>query len=284
MTHDVLTKLSSALAGEHDGAHPAPDATRARIMARLAAEQQKKKRRWILWTPLFALGIGSTALAASGGSLVSALASLPEWFTSHAPSQESSGASTTVAPARPRSEPRPDSEPKEPQTLREEIPKALGAAPAAPAPSDAPRSEPREIPPSRPQPKATAALDRAHETRSQNAPVLPAPQGPQGAGAAETPRPAESLGLDVYRKAHDAQFRSRDCRAALEGYAAYLRQYPSGALRLEASYNTALCELELGLVDRARRSLAPFARGTYGSYRQAEARALLEALGAPSSE
>ncbi len=279
--------MSSALASEHDGAHPTPEVTRARIMARLAAEQQRKKRRWILWTPLLALGIGSTALAASGGSLVSALASIPEWFTSRPPSERGSDSSRARAPAHARSKISPVSEPSEPQPAREETPEAPEDTPETSEPTPpAPGGETAEEPPSLPQPKAASALARgqADESRSsQNAHAPPAPVS-HAAVPSETPRPAESLGLDVYRKAHEAQFRGRDCKAALEGYAAYLREHPGGALQLEASYNTALCEIELGLVARARRSLSPFASGAYGAYRQEEARALLEALDAQTPQ
>lgn len=287
----MLTKLSSALASEHDGAHPAPDATRARIMARLAAEKRKKRRRWVLWTPLFALGIGSTALAASDGSLVSALASIPKWVRSLTPSEETSEmkGATAARAGQPTSELKPGSEPSQ-----------VALADAKEVPADA-TEEPEPGPGSElaletggdvPGPvhqKATSVRPRARaeaDQNSQSAHARPETQVPAStpAAPAETPPGAEPLGLDVYRKAHDAQFRSRDCRAALDGYAAYLRESPSGALRIEASYNTALCEIELGLVARARRSLTPFARGSYGSYRQEEARALLEALDAKAPE
>jgi len=46
----------------------------------------------------------------------------------------------------------------------------------------------------------------------------------------------------------------------------------------EARYNLALLRLKQGQTALAERELAAFARGAYGGYREAEAKALLEAL------
>ena len=54
---------------------------------------------------------------------------------------------------------------------------------------------------------------------------------------------------------------------------------PEGPLVLEARYNRALCLVRLGRTAEARAALLPFADGTLAHYRQAEARALIRALG-----
>ena len=49
---------------------------------------------------------------------------------------------------------------------------------------------------------------------------------------------------------------------------------------LEARYNRALCLVRLGRAAEARAALQPFADGTLVHYRAAEARALVQSLGA----
>jgi hypothetical protein len=61
-------------------------------------------------------------------------------------------------------------------------------------------------------------------------------------------------------------------------YGDYLRAYPKGRFVPEARYNSALDWIKLGDTAAARAALAPFANGTYGGYRQSEAKQLLEAL------
>ena len=91
--------------------------------------------------------------------------------------------------------------------------------------------------------------------------------------------------LSQFRAAHELQLQAQgkgrgQRRAAIDAYAEYLRAYPHGRFVPEARYNTALDWIQLGDVGAARAALAPFADGTYGGYRQREARELLDALGA----
>jgi hypothetical protein len=81
--------------------------------------------------------------------------------------------------------------------------------------------------------------------------------------------------LELYRSAHELHFRAHDYAAALSAWDHYLAQAPAGTFALEARYNRAICLTQLGRMGEARAVLAPFARGDYGGYRQAEAKALM---------
>jgi hypothetical protein len=82
----------------------------------------------------------------------------------------------------------------------------------------------------------------------------------------------------LYREAHRAHFVERNPARALAAWDAYLRAQKSGRFATEATYNRALTLLRLGRTAEARRALEPFAQGRFGSYRQQEARKLLDAL------
>jgi hypothetical protein len=56
----------------------------------------------------------------------------------------------------------------------------------------------------------------------------------------------------------------------------YLRLAPAGPLAPEAHFNRATCLLRLDRREDAAAELQPFAHGGWGTYRQAEARRLLE--------
>lgn len=267
MNRDPLDKLARALAGEHDGAHIAPDATRARIMQQLQSERRKKRLRLLCFAPLLGMGIGSTAFAAAGTDLSAALAWVPAFFATDELSQD--------MPKKALATSRSDRSPAEVATPgTSSIPSADAAA------ADAATTEPAAaVPPPVAAPRPIAVPSAAARGGS---PPLPKadeatlPEQPPPAPSAQT-----DMGLAAYRHAHDAQFKRADFRTALAGYRRYLAEHPSGVLAAEANYNSALCQLRLGQTEAARRSLMPFAQGTYGSYRQEEARALLEALGAP---
>jgi hypothetical protein len=146
----------------------------------------------------------------------------------------------------------------------------FGAPPAAaPAPASAP-------PPPRPAADAT-------QSPPPTASVVAGPDASSAASAAAAPRvatppvaPAEEV---LYRAAHDAQFSAKDPGRAIAGWDAYLAAYPAGRFAPEARYNRGLALVRLGRHDDARAALRPFADGTHGGYRQAEAKELLDALG-----
>jgi TolA-binding protein len=81
-----------------------------------------------------------------------------------------------------------------------------------------------------------------------------------------------------YAQAHQAHFVDRDWTAALRAWDYYLQAYPSGRLVVEARYNRALALVRLGRMTEARNALAPFADAPVGSYRQREARTLVNAI------
>ena len=82
----------------------------------------------------------------------------------------------------------------------------------------------------------------------------------------------------LYREAHEAHFVTRDAARALTAWDRYLSVFPRGRLAPEARYNRALVLVRLGRTDEARAALTPFADAPLGSYRQAEARSLLDAI------
>lgn len=271
MTQDLLEKLAGALAKETDGAHVTPELTRTRVMRRLDEQRRKRRMRLVIMAPLLGLGLGSTALAASSAEFRAVVGSIPEFFGSSSAARSRHIEATAQHRAHPS---------RSPDSTIDSPPVPIKAA---------------EIPePDAPPAAAEAALDSAQRTRK----ATPFTAGSQtlahtkttaddgaerGAASASPPLavPESNLGLALYRQAHDAQFKAGNHRAALTGYRAYLNEYATGPLSAEASYNAALCEVQLGQNSAARRSLTPFARGAYGPYRQEEARALLEALPLP---
>jgi hypothetical protein len=82
----------------------------------------------------------------------------------------------------------------------------------------------------------------------------------------------------AYGEAHAAQFVQHDPAAALRAWDVYLSNFPRGTFVLEARFNRAISLARLGRRQEARSALEPFASGSFGGYRQAEARTLLEAL------
>ena len=82
----------------------------------------------------------------------------------------------------------------------------------------------------------------------------------------------------LYRAAFEA-YRDHDDANALAKWDAYLAAAgPTGQFVPEARYAKAATLLRLGRKSEAKEALAPFARGDFGSYRQNEARTLLERL------
>jgi len=124
--------------------------------------------------------------------------------------------------------------------------RAVAPAPPPPAPPAAPEAEPS----ARPAAPSAAAINAADERE-----------------------------LSLYRAAHRAHFVDKDFSAALQGWSDYLSKVPKGRFTLEARYNRALCLVQLGRKSEAKSALEPFAKGSFGGYRQREAGELLEALG-----
>ena len=105
-----------------------------------------------------------------------------------------------------------------------------------------------------------------------------APSAPVAERPASRHGRAADAATAVYAAAHRAHFVERNWSQALGFWNRYLRLAPDGQLAPEAHFNRAICLLHLDRRDDAVAELQPFARGGWGSYRQSEARQLLESL------
>lgn len=240
--HDKLDRRLDAAARAYaeETAEPSADATatRARVLASHRARRARSER--------------ATAWLAAAAALVIVLGGSTAWAYWSGRLASWIGASTetpsTEAPRTPEHE----------------------EAPPAPA-THTPRPAPVTEPPAPAAPIEPSAPVAAPTSITTDAPVEPG----VSEGASEPVDPAERL---AYRRAHGLHFDAHDPAGALGAWDAYLASYPRGRFALEARYNRALCLVRLDRRDEAERALAPFAEGTHGDYRQAEAQALLEAL------
>jgi TolA-binding protein len=287
VSDDFLAQLSSALEAEHDGAHPAPDVTRARVLERLAS-QRRRRMRWIYFgAPLLALGLGSSALAASGVPFNQALAWLNPLSEAAAPQATASRQSGASRSTNKGSAPATSSDTAPSHTTSGDVsppvvapvvaasPDAEAHRPAWSADNHAPRPRlvPADIPavPSRMREGEANAVQRRVDSPAETSSTA-------SSSTSSTRSAATEGGLELYRQAHDAHFKQRNFEAARANYNEYLRRYPSGALAPEARYNLAICETELGNKAAAQKALEAFERDAPPSYRDDEARSLREAL------
>lgn len=242
MKDDLLRQATQALRDTGDDEGVNVNASRARIMRGLHQARRRRGTRLSFGIPLAAIFLGSTAWAAATGRL-------PEVW--QAITQFTTGDTQRPGPTSPAPQPR--------------APKSSPGSRVAEAPPPAPaRSEPEAVEPA-PEPEVVAppAPIRAPER------TAPAPS-PK---ATPAPDPTDAL----FRTAHRLHFTERDSARALAAWDAYLSAAPRGRFQAEARYNRALCLLRLGRASEAQHALEPFARGAYGSYRQNEARALIDA-------
>jgi TolA-binding protein len=135
---------------------------------------------------------------------------------------------------------------------------------------------PHEPAPEPPKRAATAAGNAFPVTSASAASGSALPETVPSAVA--PPPPAADPEDRAFRRAHEAHFAAHDWTSALAGWDAYLAAYPHGRFVPEARYNRAIALVRLGRRDEARAALQPFADGTFGGYRQSEARQLLDAL------
>lgn len=238
MKPDFLSEATRALRAEHGGASDAASSTERLILARV--RRQSERRFWRLrWLlPAVALLVVSSA-AARVGPLFPSLSRLTEsWFREPAHAPKVS----SPKPARLAS--------ANPTSI------ATATASALPSPPPAPFAIAKPVAANRGKPSSHTAAASSAATLSQ------APPEPE----------------ELYRAAHRSHFVDRDPAAALTAWDRYLQAAPRGALVLEARYNRALALARLGRNVEAVSALEPFARGEYGPYRQAEARALVDKL------
>jgi hypothetical protein len=176
------------------------------------------------------------------------------------------------------------------QSFLREVGETVGILPASPpvgVPASKPRKGPRDAAPARPVEQKPAEV-APEEKLVEVVPVEPAPtvvpekapaRAPSSGTASAAPAAsAPDPELELYRAAHRAHFQEQDTLRALGGWNRYLEQNPSGRFALEARYNRAICLVRLGRKDEARAALSPFANGSFGGYREREAKELIDAL------
>ena len=268
MSSDWLEEATAALREEGAQA-PGPAITRARIMRSLHGNRRKRHTQLAVAIPLAAVFFGGVAYGAATGELPRMIDNLAEKVgLGSGPERLSEGegegegltgrggplptAASKAAEPEPESEPEPEPDPEEAVEADEVEQPDEALASGAP-----PKSAPADG-------------------------SSPSPQGaPASSTAPEPAKPAAPTGPDshaIYRQAHQAHFSQRDYSAALAGWERYLKAAPRGRFAAEAAYNRAICLVRLGRTAQARQALEPFAKGSYGGYRQSEAQQLLDAL------
>jgi hypothetical protein len=261
MMRDKLVDAAAALRETTEHGAPRAAETRARVMAGLRARQARRRAILPIAVPLAAALVGSFAWAAVEGKLPVSLAA---WETPKPPSQpletpvamRGSAASAADAPDAASSAPQPTAD-----TLPEPV--TMGETPKPPA-----------------QPASGSIPAPPVSVRAPEA-AVPAQRGSRATAVAAIPPPAspsENGDETLYTRAHRLHFVDRNPGAALAAWDAYLRAFPRGRLAVESRYNRALCLVRLNRRSEAAAALAGFAKGSYGGYRQAEARALLDAM------
>jgi hypothetical protein len=287
MSDDLLQRAVRALRQEADGPSAAP-LNKGAILEQIEADRRNHARRMAIVTPLAALLLTSTAIAAATGTLPVAWLKVKALVMPTAEPAVEPAAELPDSPPRHRPQVRAATQPGQPESL---APPENLAPPEQAPPQPAPLAEPAQAPqPAQPDPseslaqrpdpasarprtaqKAGRSLEKAPAVDpAPAASAVPAPPEPQ------TPPPAD--GLDLFRRAQQLQFKQQQWQAALNAWDAYLAGQEHGALAPEARWNRAVCLLRLHRTAEARRALQPFAQGAEGGYRQAEAQALLRAL------
>jgi hypothetical protein len=251
MSGDPIGEHARALRDAHDGTSADAAATRLRILAVAYARARRRRALVLTLAPLAAVFLLSTAWAAVTGRLPRVLSLFTTTRSTEAAPMASAKPSpaggTTEAPA-----PVPTMDSPSPGQVEQDLPSPAAVPPTAPSRA-----------------KATA--------QEGGTPGTP----PRVARADDASTVVADAEESLYAAAHHAHFEARDPLAALRAWNAYLAAYPDGRFALEARYNRALALVRLGRASEARAALAPFADGSYGGYRRAEAKALVDALPPP---
>jgi hypothetical protein len=245
-----LDQALAAYASVTSGKSLDTDLVRARVLRSVRAPGRRSLRRYSFALPLAATLAASAAFAASQPSVRAAVAVRLE-------------AMFGATPAAPH---------RQPLGRRGEA----ALVPSAPGPRSSPEA---------------SSLQEAPITIDELPLAAPAP-----AAELARPRPADETAssgdladqadpqLEAYRAAHRTHFDAGNPHAALAAWDGYLADFPAGSFATDARFNRALCLVRLGRQAEARAALAPFASADPGSYRQAEASALLRSLPAPKSQ
>jgi hypothetical protein len=256
---DDLAKAFHSVRDTYQGKSPDPDpeATLERALFRSRAQERKQRlTRWV-FLPIAAALLVSTAWAGVTGRLGIAVHTIVEG--TH-PERTQDPAPPTSAPAAPPAQaPSPDPEPEpDPTTPSANEPApSIAAIPAPPAAA--------------PPPSTLARVEKEKDSP-------PAPPTPPTTIAAWPAASASDPNAPLFAEAHRVHFTERDPARAIVAWDRYLSAAPNGRFIPEARYNRAISLVRVGRRDEAHRELQAFASGTYGSYRQREATALLNAL------
>lgn len=251
---DPLLRATKALREKYADHAAAPASTRERILERRTASLQHRRARTVLLVPLAAAFVLFATWAAATGAIQRALFGETQLERPLSSATASAAApSGSIGPG-PRATPSALAAPSE---ALEDASAARVVEVAPPPVAVAPPAVPPSVPP------ATAG----------------APSAPAPSAVAAPPAPSVPSAEDqAYAAAHQAHFTARDYGVALASWDRYLAAFPSGRLAPEARYNRAICLVRLGRKAEARAALEPFADGTMGGYRRAEAARLLDAL------
>jgi len=253
MNDDALVRAARALREATNGTSSEAPSTRARIL--VIAVRRKRRRRFavVVALPIAAAFVLSTAWAAVTGRIPHVLAR--RWA---APPPVEHGVSTGGTPGLSGA--------------------ATGAIVSEGPTADRARAEavaldPKSADPQTPSAQTTAATMDRPGLPAARVDATPPSRPPRTNSDAKAN--AETA---LYGEAHRTHFLGHDPNATLRAWDAYLAAYPEGRFAPEARYNRALTLVRLGERTKARAALAPFAEGPPGSYRQHEARALLDAM------
>lgn len=257
---DPLAQATAALraqaGGNADG--PRSDADPAATWARVIADVRQRRRRgriaMVAAMQLLLAGLGVAAWAGTTHRLPMWVAAGERWIASVSADMRSRAAKG----------PRPATSP---------LHKPIASA-AAPAPSPESSVRLQTEAPAPPVVSRTGTPTRVAVVRQRP------PRRDHNVVPEVTPAPEPAATVspdDVYRRAHQAHFGERDYARALSYWDSYLKL---GVQRFtpEARYNRAIALAHLGRFAEAAMQLQPFAEGDYGTYRQAEAQALLARL------
>jgi TolA-binding protein len=253
MDPDELLRTAVDRARAEDADCAADPHTRARVLRTVQHRRARARGLTVTLAAAVSMLAGSTAWAAHTGTLEHAWAALSNVLVPANGPQSEEPRATEATP--------PGDEPPSPSA---HSPDASASAPTIAEGGDPSAST---VPPDLRTPPESGrhptGRDRGPRTRSSERP------------------PRE---LTLYRRAHRAHFVHRAPERALAAWRSYLRRFPEGRFAPEARYNRALTLIRLERWDRAALALQPFADGRYGHYRRREARELLDALHARSSQ
>ncbi|TKC93622.1 tetratricopeptide repeat protein [Polyangium fumosum] len=276
MKDDMLRAATRALREEADASQGRQAETRARVLATLKSRRARKLAAIRVFVPLAAVLVGSVAWAEATHRLPSVWYELKHDLGFGREEEEAPATAPAIPPAgRPVAKNAAPAVTGEAPADKAEMPAEKAAEPEVPPPSEAPAAPAETVgAPTVVAPKIVAAASS------------PKPSAPTEAAAIEAPEAAPAPRVDtddaLYRAAHQAHFVTRDPAGALAAWDAYLRAAPRGRFAPEAHYNRALCLVRLGRTAEAERTLELFASGSFGGYRKAEAKALLDAMRGPT--